>query len=158
MNRIIATFIASLTLTAACAEAPLDEQNDDVVFVAVEADEEVELEPSVIDYGETDLRSAEQDYGLGEPWIRDCNICVRTKTGATCTLMACDDIDDRDGSTTCENDAFAMGDTWAVDDCNVCTCTAAGSVCTIQECGLGFDFTDAPKQDSCGARSCNSVR
>jgi len=160
MNRIIATFIASLTLTAACAEEPVDELNEDVIFVGTEVDQNADAGPSVVDYGETDLRmeEGEGDYELNEAWIRDCNICVRTKTGATCTLMACDEIDDRAATATCENDTRAQGEAWA-DDCNVCQCSAFGTVCTAKACEdtLG-DFTDAPKQESCGARSCQDDR
>jgi hypothetical protein len=132
MNRYLATFLASLTFTAACAEEPMDEPAEDVVFVAVSADDDVDAEPSVIDYGEFDTRMEEGDYEVGDIWVRDCNLCVRTADGAACTLMECN-IDDRSASTTCDGGARAQADVWA-DDCNLCQCSPTGTVCTAMAC------------------------
>lgn len=135
MNRIIATFIATLAITTGCAtdgEPVADVDVLEAVVIHDHFDGPVDQLDSGIEVDASELgRLGELDYDVGAPFVRDCNICVRTVNGAVCTAQACDEIDDR-ASAVCGDQP--MGAVWA-DDCNLCTCTGDGTVCSLAACG-----------------------
>merc|ERR1712212_563300 len=89
----------------------------------------------------------------GESWDEDCNSCMCTNSGSSCTKRLCnfaapfltsslraeEDSQCLDGEGTTRE----IGDSWT-EDCNNCMCTKSGSSCTKKLCNfeLGLPCTD----------------
>ena len=82
---------------------------------------------------------------VGDSWMDDCNNCMCTESGNSCTKMLCNfalpfemsglrtgaDSQCLDG----EGRSREIGETW-MEDCNNCMCTKSGSSCTKKLCNF----------------------
>merc|ERR550517_2086164 len=88
---------------------------------------------------------------IGESWTEDCNSCMCTKSGSSCTKKLCNfDLRAEEGSQCLDREGTTreIGESWT-EDCNNCMCTKSGSSCTKKLCNFlghnlnpGLECTD----------------
>merc|ERR1719367_1692674 len=79
----------------------------------------------------------------GDSWTEDCNNCMCTKSGKSCTKRLCnfsapfESIRTEEGFQCLDREGTSreIGDSWT-EDCNNCMCTKSGSSCTKKLCNL----------------------
>jgi hypothetical protein len=129
---------------AACGEAGANDALDAAdVLESIEASsvDQPQAHVEVVDIQFHDAEEAELTVAgveeIGDAWVDDCNLCILTEDGATCTAMACDDADSSGfvggGLGSCLDGEYEQGEMW-LDDCNTCLCTEQGAVCTVKAC------------------------
>merc|ERR1719367_2660779 len=89
----------------------------------------------------------------GDSWTEDCNNCMCTKSGKSCTKRLCNfsvpflssstRAEEVSGCLDSEGTRREEGDSWD-EDCNRCRCTNTGSSCTKKLCNfeLGLPCID----------------
>ena len=79
----------------------------------------------------------------GESWIEDCNNCMCTKSGKSCTKRLCNfalpRVEEVSGCLDSEGTRREEGESWD-EDCNSCMCTNSGSSCTKRLCNFAAPF------------------
>merc|ERR1712172_363304 len=83
----------------------------------------------------------------GDSWTEDCNNCMCTKSGKSCTKRLCNfslpflpssaRAEDVSGCLDNEGTRREEGESWA-EDCNSCMCTNSRSSCTKRLCAATF--------------------
>jgi len=81
----------------------------------------------------------------GDSWTEDCNSCMCTKSGKSCTKRLCNfsvpflssstRAEEVSGCLDSEGTRREEGDSWE-EDCNRCRCTNSGSSCTKRLCNF----------------------
>merc|ERR1719278_2343491 len=92
------------------------------------------------------LDREETTRDIGESWTEECNNCMCTKSGSSCTKKLCNfDLRTEEGFQCLDRDGTMreIGESWT-EDCNNCMCTQSGSSCTKKLCNfeLGLSCTD----------------
>jgi len=79
----------------------------------------------------------------GESWTEDCNNCMCTKSGKSCTKRLCNfslpRVEEVSGCLDSEGTRREEGESWD-EDCNSCMCTNSGSSCTKRLCNFAAPF------------------
>merc|ERR1711974_102310 len=79
----------------------------------------------------------------GESWTEDCNNCMCTKSGKSCTKRLCNfsvpRVEEVSGCLDSEGTRREEGESWD-EDCNSCLCTNSGNSCTKRLCNFAAPF------------------